>query len=118
MAAKAVESCHAAINRCVLPETTSAERLLEYVDIGSVESCGRITDVASVTFEAAPSRARRVPSRGDTIVSTVRTYLRAVAFIDNPSADTRLLYRVCGPLTWACASPEVFLLLAALESLR
>jgi len=73
------------INRVVLPETTPPDRPVEYVDIGSVDAFGRISDVALLTFEEAPSRARRVPRAGDTIVSTVRTYLKAVAFIDNPN---------------------------------
>ena len=35
-----------------------------------------------LSFAAAPSRARRVVRGGDTIVSTVRTYLKAVYFVD------------------------------------
>lgn len=35
-------------------------------------------------FEKAPSRARRVVRDGDVIISTVRTYLEAIAAIDNP----------------------------------
>ena len=40
-------------------------------------------------FGTAPSRARRVVQKGDTIVSTVRTYLKAVLFID--SGDDHLV---------------------------
>lgn len=35
-------------------------------------------------FKDAPSRARRIVKDGDVIVSTVRTYLEAIAPIDNP----------------------------------
>ena len=35
-------------------------------------------------FKDAPSRARRIVRDGDVIVSTVRTYLEAIASIDNP----------------------------------
>lgn len=74
----------AAINERVLPETTPPNRRIRYVDISSVDSTGTITVVADLIFESAPSRARRVPADGDTIVSTVRTYLKAVAFIQRP----------------------------------
>ena len=33
-------------------------------------------------FVNAPSRARRIIKKNDTILSTVRTYLRAIAFVD------------------------------------
>ena len=75
------------VNDGVLPESTDPGRALHYVDIGSVDPNGRILGVEELTFAAAPSRARRVPTRGDTIVSTVRTYLRAVAYIDTDDAD-------------------------------
>ena len=35
-------------------------------------------------FKDAPSRARRIVKDGDIIVSTVRTYLKAIAYIENP----------------------------------
>lgn len=71
-----------AINARALPETTEPDRLLHYIDIGSVDSLGRTSSVEEFTFGGAPSRARRLPRAGDTIVSTVRTYLRAIAFIE------------------------------------
>ena len=40
-----------------------------------------------MVFEDAPSRARRLVRDGDTIVSTVRTYLRAIAPISKPFDD-------------------------------
>ena len=36
-----------------------------------------------MSFGEAPSRARRVVVPGDVLVSTVRTYLRAIAHVDN-----------------------------------
>lgn len=74
----------AGINQRVLPETTPPDRPIRYVDISSVDSKGTIAEVADFTFESAPSRARRVPVDGDTIISTVRTYLKAVAFMRRP----------------------------------
>src|SRR5690606_21828835 len=41
-----------------------------------------IVNATEMPFGEAPSRARRVVKRGDVIVSTVRTYLRAVAQVD------------------------------------
>ncbi len=76
---------HAAvINRDVLPEDTNADWVLQYIDIGNVGPSGTISSTEQVTFANAPSRARRIVHDGDTIVSTVRTYLRAIAFIQVP----------------------------------
>jgi len=66
-------------NANVLPESTDPDRPLHYIDIGNVDSTGRIIGVEETTFSRAPSRARRLPDYGDTIISTVRTYLRAIA---------------------------------------
>ncbi len=77
----------AILNRQALPENTDADRLFRYLDIGSVDSVGRITDAEELRFEAAPSRARRLVQPGDSIVSTVRTYLRAIAHIEGATDD-------------------------------
>ena len=58
---------------------------MEYIDIGNVDSSGRISELASYRFEDAPSRARRRVRDGDVIISTVRTYLQAIAQIHEPS---------------------------------
>lgn len=71
----------AIIDRASLPETTDPDRQFRYVDIGSVDSTGRIGELAELRFADAPSRARRLVLPGDSIVSTVRTYLRAIAHI-------------------------------------
>ena len=69
------------INKRVLPESTDPDYMFNYVDIGCVGT-GRLTGPPSrIRFGDAPSRARRVLCRGDTILSTVRTYLRAVYFV-------------------------------------
>lgn len=70
------------INSNVLSESTDGRYEFRYIDIGTVTSHGRITEPAVLTFDEAPSRARRVVQHGDTIISTVRTYLKAIAFID------------------------------------
>ncbi len=74
----------ATCNDEALPETTDAEFEMEYVDISSVNLVEGITSTETVNFEKAPSRARRIVKDGDTIVSTVRTYLKAIAAIESP----------------------------------
>lgn len=78
----------ASINDEVLPETTEPGLEISYVDISSVDATKGIVATRSVSFDRAPSRARRVVRDGDTIVSTVRTYLRAVAPVRNPRKNT------------------------------
>src|SRR3990172_3308611 len=75
----------AQINPDVLPEETHPDYLISYVDITNVDSRGRIVSPQDLRFEAAPSRARRKVKSGDTILSTVRTYLKAIAFIKYPA---------------------------------
>ncbi|MFN0077505.1 MAG: restriction endonuclease subunit S [Prosthecobacter sp.] len=74
----------ASINDEALPDTTLPDFEFKYVDIGGVNAVDGITATEEVVFENAPSRARRKVRHGDTIVSTVRTYLRAIAPIKNP----------------------------------
>ncbi len=74
----------ASVNDEALPETTPPEFELTYVDIGNVKSAEGIIADEQLTFDTAPSRARRIVRDGDTIVSTVRTYLRAIAPIRKP----------------------------------
>lgn len=70
------------INKNTLTENTDSDFEMEYIDIGSVNSKGEVTNVELFTFEKAPSRARRVLTEGDTIVSTVRTYLKAITWFE------------------------------------
>ncbi len=71
----------ASINDEALSETTDPDYEFTYVDIGSVNAVDGITATEDYRFENAPSRARRIVRDGDTIVSTVRTYLRAITTI-------------------------------------
>ena len=71
----------ATINDDTLLENTDPDFEFDYVDIGSVDYVEGISSKETMTFENAPSRARRSVKSGDTIVSTVRTYLRAIASI-------------------------------------
>jgi type I restriction enzyme S subunit len=75
------------INAEVLPETTAPDHTFRYMDIGSVGTGFLTQPPQQLSFDAAPSRARRVVHKGDTIVSTVRTYLRSIYFIDAKADD-------------------------------
>lgn len=80
---KFIASC----NDEALSETTDPALEIDYVDISSVELEVGIKSVDRLPFDEAPSRARRIARDGDTIVSTVRTYLKAIAAIRDPSPD-------------------------------
>jgi len=75
------------INRRTLPETTDPDYRFDYLDIGSVATGFLRAKSSRIRFGDAPSRARRVVLHGDIIVSTVRTYLRAVYHFDTDVAD-------------------------------
>jgi len=70
------------INLNSLPENTNKNFEFKYVDIGSVTLETGINNTEVYTFKNAPSRARRIAKVGDTVISTVRTYLKAIDFID------------------------------------
>ncbi len=75
------------LNPETLPETTDPDFVLQYVDISNVEEVSGANPPQEMRFESAPSRARRVVRAGDTILSTVRTYLKAIAYFENPSEN-------------------------------
>src|SRR5689334_6111522 len=70
-----------------LGEATDADCEMQYVDISNVDSTGTLGDRATYRFERAPSGARRRVRDGDVIISTVRTYLQAIAPIRQPPAN-------------------------------
>lgn len=74
-------------NDQVISDSTDKDYEIEYVDIGSVSSSLGITTTECISFSKAPSRARRLVKDGDIIISTVRTYLEAIAPIINPPAN-------------------------------
>jgi type I restriction enzyme S subunit len=71
-------------NDDVLPETTDPDYQIEYVDISNVSAERGIEGTEVMPFAKAPSRARRTVEDGDVIISTVRTYLKAIAPIRHP----------------------------------
>lgn len=75
------------INKNTLSEKTSATYEFDYVDIGSVTYGVKGYIKERMTFDTAPSRAKRIVQKGDTIISTVRTYLKAITTIDDEVSD-------------------------------
>ena len=71
-------------NDDVLPDSTPADYQLRYVEISDVDEQSGITGWTEHVFASAPSRARRMVRHGDVLISTVRTYLRAIAPVLNP----------------------------------
>lgn len=70
------------VNPESLSENTDADYSFEYVDISSVQRGKGIVSKVKMIFKDAPSRARRIVRKGDIIISSVRTYLKAVASIE------------------------------------
>ena len=79
--------CTTSTNDEVITENEDPLRTVLYVDIGSISPSKGITTSEEMVFEDAPTRARRLVQDSDTIVSTVRTYLRAVAPVHDPPPE-------------------------------
>ena len=77
----------ATCNDEVLAESADEEREIDYVEISGVSLCHGIEEIKRMTFGQAPSRARRKVRSGDILISTVRTYLRAIARVNEASPD-------------------------------
>jgi type I restriction enzyme S subunit len=77
----------AALNQRQLGADTPPDLALRYMDISSVDGDGSLKAPKEMRFEAAPSRARRLAREGDTAISTVRTYLKAIAFVNEGYSD-------------------------------
>ena len=65
-----------------IAESDINDSVIKYVDIGSVSFENGVEHIEEIKFKDAPSRARRITKKGDLIVSTVRTYLKAIATIN------------------------------------
>jgi type I restriction enzyme S subunit len=65
-----------------LSENTDGDFEFDYIEIGSVEYGKGIVNTEHMRYKNAPSRARRVVRKNDIIISTVRTYLKAVAKVE------------------------------------
>lgn len=75
------------LNASALGEKTDPDFEFRYLDIGSVKTGRLAKELELIRFANAPSRARRVLRRGDTIISTVRTYLKAIWYVNEEAGD-------------------------------
>ncbi|MCK9383511.1 MAG: restriction endonuclease subunit S [Nevskia sp.] len=75
------------LNASALGEKTDPDFEFRYLDIGSVKTGRLAKELERLRFKNAPSRARRILRRGDTIISTVRTYLKAIWYINEEADD-------------------------------
>ena len=75
------------MNQQTLSENTDPNYAFDYLDIGSVGTGKLAAPPERFLFRNSPSRARRVVRSGDTIMSTVRTYLKAVWYSNSESSD-------------------------------
>jgi type I restriction enzyme S subunit len=75
------------VNKSALPETTEENYDFNYIDIGNVDLEEGFSLEKRIDFVDAPSRARRIVRKGDTIISTVRTYLKAIAYFEEDVDD-------------------------------
>ena len=93
------------VNEAVLPEDTDPDYMFEYLDIGSVGTGRLVQSPQKLRFEGSPSRAKRLVRAGDTIVSTVRTYLKAVWHAEDPRGDlvASTGFAVLSPQSGTCA---------------
>jgi type I restriction enzyme S subunit len=78
------------INRAALPSSTPPDFAFTYVDLGAVADGTVSVPDSTVTYADAPERARRLAPPGSTVVSTVRTYLRAAAAV--PTTASPLVF--------------------------
>ena len=95
------------INEAVLPETTDPDFDFRYLEIGAVGTGVLVEEPSTIRFAHAPSRARRIVKSGDTIISTVRTYLKAVWFAEEVN-DALICSTGFAVLTPRCATAPKF----------
>ena len=70
-----------------LPENTDALKEIDYIEISGVSLTGGIDETNRMSYFEAPSRARRKVRAGDILISTVRTYLKAITYVEKASED-------------------------------
>lgn len=77
----------ASYNDEVLSEATDDFAELDYVEIADVSLSSGVERSTRLQFHEAPSRARRKVRDGDVLISTVRTYLKAIASVPHATAN-------------------------------
>lgn len=77
----------ASYNDEVLGESTTDDTEITYVEISDVSESEGVRLNEPILFGEAPSRARRIVRKGDVLVSTVRTYLRAISAVEEDCSN-------------------------------
>jgi type I restriction enzyme, S subunit len=77
------------INENSLSTSTHSDYILNYLEISNVNNRGIISknEIRELFFLDAPSRARRIVRNGDTVISSVRPNLQAIAHIKHISGN-------------------------------
>ena len=71
-------------------EVNPDEKLI-YLDIGGIDNrSNRIISHKKYQWKDAPSRAQQIVKVGDTLFSTVRTYLKNIAMVDNSEFENQI----------------------------
>ena len=75
----------ALVNENSLSTSTHSNYVLNYLEISNVNNRGIISknEIRELFFSDAPSRARRIVRNGDTVISSVRPNLQALAYIQH-----------------------------------
>ena len=76
-------------NREKLQEKYETDFNIKYIEIENIQDGVIVKEPLEISFKESPSRARRVCKKGDILISTVRTYLKAIAQIK--SEDENLI---------------------------
>ena len=71
----------------MLEEQTDPDYEFDYLDIGCVGTGFLVSRPERMRFRDAPSRARQIVKVGDTVISTVRTYLKTIYFVEDDWSD-------------------------------
>ena len=74
-------------NQFTLSNMTDPNYELEYIEISDVNSDGIILNKTHYRFADAPSRCRRILHKNDVFISTVRTYLKSIGFVQDQVND-------------------------------
>ena len=70
-----------------LGNSTNPDYELDYLEISDVNSNGKIGTPTHYQFSKSPSRCRRIVRKNDILISTVRTYLKSIGFIEKEVSD-------------------------------
>lgn len=71
------------VNSKSLSNSTPKDYEFRYLDIAGITAPKRIGELEKIIFENAPSRARRIVSDGDIVLSLVRPYFQSFVVVEN-----------------------------------